>query len=74
MYPADPRNTIEISSVQPDTLKALSKVNLSGIVSKDSSLWQNFTGGASVIVNDALFENVNTGGPLNYSFDRPKNF
>ena len=74
MYPADPRNTIEISSVQPDTLKALSKVNIIGSVSKDSSLWQNFTGGASVIVNDALFENVNTGGTLNYSLTGPRIF
>ena len=69
MFPADPRNTIEISSVQPDTLKALSKVNIGGIVSKDSSFWQNFTGGASVIVNDAMFEDVNTSGNKGHNYD-----
>lgn len=74
MYPADPRNEILISSVQPDTLKALSKVSISGLVNRDSLLWQNFTGGATVIVNDALFENVNTGGPQNYNMTGPRIF
>jgi peptidase C25-like protein/flagellar hook capping protein FlgD len=74
MFPADPRNIIEISSVRPDTLKALSKVSVDGIVNKDSSIWQNFTGGATVIVNDAKFENVNTGGGHAYTVDGPRIF
>jgi len=74
MFPADPRNIVEISSVQPDSLKALSKVSVNGLVSKDSSLWQNFTGGATVIVNDAKFENVETGGGHVYTLDGPRIF
>lgn len=74
MFLADPRQQINISTISPDTLKALSKVTITGTVDKDSTVWTNLTGGASVIVNDARYDDVNTGGGIIYSVTGPRIF
>ncbi|HED11062.1 MAG TPA: type IX secretion system sortase PorU [Caldithrix abyssi] len=69
----DPRESIEVTSVQPDTLKALSTVEVRARVTKDGQPQADFNGGAILIVNDAMYENVNTGGgsSLNYNLQGP---
>jgi len=39
-----PQYDVNIRSIQPDTLKALSRVKLSGYVTKDNALWDSFNG------------------------------
>jgi hypothetical protein len=76
MYLADPRNYIEVSSVSPDTLKALSKVSVSGLVSEEfgGDKSNDFSGGAFLIANDARYDSVNTGGPNYYTLIGPRIF
>ena len=76
MYLADPRGQIRITDVSPDTLKALSKVSVTGIVSDDGGGEKSadFTGGAYLIVNDARYDSVNTGGPYDYTLFGPRIF
>jgi hypothetical protein len=76
MYLADPRNHASITSISPDTLKALSKVTLTGSVSLGSGdeKLTDFEGGAFLIVNDARYDSVNTGGPYNYTLFGPRIF
>jgi hypothetical protein len=76
MYLADPRNHISIDPIEPDTLKALSKVSISGSVSLgtgDEKL-TDFDGGAFLIVNDASYDSVNTGGSYYYTLFGPRIF
>ncbi len=40
MYLADPRGHIQITGISPDTLKALSKVTISGTVSEEDAVGQ----------------------------------
>jgi hypothetical protein len=70
MYLADPRNEARILSVSPDTMKALSKVRINGSITSMS----DFSGGAYLIVNDAQFDSVNTGGPDFYTLLGPRIF
>ncbi len=65
----DPRENIEVTSVQPDTLKALSTVAIRARVTRDGQPQTDFNGGAVLIVNDAKYENVNTGGGPSRSYD-----
>jgi hypothetical protein len=76
MYLADPRNHVSINSITPDTLKALSKVTITGSVSlgPGQDKITDFDGGAFLIVNDASYENVNTGGPNDYTLFGPRIF
>jgi hypothetical protein len=76
MFLADPRGQIRISSVTPDTLKALSKVTVNGYVTEEGSQAksESFTGGAFLIVNDARYDSVNTGGPGFYKQFGPRIF
>lgn len=74
MYLADPRENIKVTSFEPDTLKALSKITVSGTVQKDGQAWADFDGAATMLVNDARFDSVNTGGPNYYSLDGPRIF
>lgn len=73
MYLADARSDLEITSVSPDTLKALSNVEIQARVTDNGQLAENFNGGAVYIVNDAAFEDVNTGGGTlrNYDLNGP---
>jgi hypothetical protein len=76
MYLADPRNTIDITDIQPDTLKALTKVKIDGYVLQNGESYPNetFQGGAFLIVNDAQFDSINTGGPGYYERLGPRIF
>jgi len=57
---ADPDLPMHIESIKPDTLKALSTVEIKAAISDGS---QNaFNGGAIIVVNDAMYQHVNTGG------------
>lgn len=68
---ADPREELEISSINPDTLKALSRVEVEAHVTNTEGINQGFNGGAVLIVNDARFDSVNTGGGIYYSLEGP---
>jgi len=76
MYLADPREYVEITSVSPDTLKALTKVTVKGFVSGEpgGQLTQSFNGGAMLIANDARYDSVNTGGSHYYKLLGPRIF
>ena len=76
MYLADPRNSVQITSIVPDTLKALSKVSINGQVAAQSgsAILEDFSGGAFMIINDALYDSVNTGGPDYYTLFGPRIF
>ncbi len=74
MHLADPRSEARIETISPSELKALSKVTVTGSIVTDGQLWSNFDGGAALIVNDARYENVNTGGPESYSLQGPRLF
>jgi hypothetical protein len=76
MYLADPRGHIQITGISPDTLKALSKVTVIGYVTDENSQtrYETFNGGAFLIVNDALYDSVNTGGPGIYTKLGPRIF
>ena len=52
MYLVDPRNFVELTSITPDTLKALSKVTVNGYVWKEpvNTAWTDFEGGAFMII------------------------
>ena len=65
----DPRERIEVTSVKPDTLRALSTVEVSARVVNEGVPQSNFNGGAILIVNDAKYENVNTGGGPSKNYD-----
>ncbi len=69
MYLADPRNSVQLTSIAPDTLKALSKVTVQGQVSIQAGeqILEDFSGGAVMIINDARYDSVNTGGPGYYT-------
>ena len=75
MYLADPRDRVQITAVTPDTLKALSKVKVEGLIT-DPNLQPigDFNGGAFLIVNDAQYDSVNTGGPYSYILLGPRIF
>ncbi|KAA3617340.1 MAG: T9SS C-terminal target domain-containing protein [Calditrichaeota bacterium] len=68
---ADAHQDIEITSITPDTLQALSQVNVKANVMIDDSPATNFNGGAVMLVNDATFEDVETGGGLEYNLTGP---
>lgn len=76
MYLADPREHIDILSVEPDTLKALSRASIDGVVLNPNSEITNttFNGGAIMIANDARFDSVNTGGSDYYDLTGPRIF
>ncbi|MEJ2055369.1 MAG: FlgD immunoglobulin-like domain containing protein, partial [Calditrichaceae bacterium] len=62
-------------SINPsDTLKALSQVEVSGEIIVDNRTNNSFDGGAVLIVNDARFDSVNTGGGLYYTLPGPTLF
>ncbi len=65
----DPRESIEVTDVEPDTLKALSTVKVRARVTRDGQPQADFNGGAVLIVNDAKYENVNTGGGPSRNYD-----
>ncbi|MCB0280952.1 MAG: type IX secretion system sortase PorU [Calditrichaeota bacterium] len=68
---ADARENISITSVTPDTLKALSQVNVKAQILENSTFADNFQGGAVIIMNDAVFEDVNTGGTSSNNYTLP---
>jgi len=76
MYLVDPRNHVEVTDIFPDTLKALDKVTISGSVTLGAGEEKinNFDGGAFLIVNDARYDSVNTGGPNDYTLFGPRIF
>jgi hypothetical protein len=69
MYLADPRNNVKITFIEPDSLKSLSKVKVQGEIFHAASeeKWSDFNGGAMMVVNDARYDSVYTGGGLYYS-------
>jgi len=71
---ADPKSSIRLSSVSPDTLKALSQVNVHAEILTNSQPDLSFNGGAVVIVNDARYDSVTTGGGLYYTLPGPTLF
>lgn len=76
MYLADPRNHIAVTAISPDTMKALSKVSISGSISLGAGEEKinEFDGGAFLIVTDASYDSVNTGGPDYYTLFGPRIF
>jgi hypothetical protein len=69
---ADPRQQVQITSITPpDTLKALSKVEVKGRIMVDGQFTPDFNGGAVLIANDARYDSVNTGGGLYYTLSGP---
>ncbi len=62
MHLADPQEEIQILSIKPDTLKALSEVEVTGQVMVQGQPGTDFDGSAMVIVNDASYDSVSTGG------------
>ncbi len=71
MHLADPKLPMQIESVKPDTLKALSTVEVKATINGGLSQTSSFTGGAIIIVNDAKFEHVNTGGGKGLDYNVP---
>jgi len=65
-----------IDRIQPDTLKALSKVSIDGQILESDGASQSsaFNGGAVLIANDARYDSVNTGGPDYYTQIGPRIF
>ena len=76
MYLADPRNYVQMTDIVPDTLKALSKPAISGsvLLGAGEDKINGFEGGAFLIVNDARYDSVNTGGPDYYTLFGPRIF
>ena len=71
----DPKSNIRITSLTPpDTLKALSEVEVNAEVLNGSNVNTNFNGGAVLIVNDARYDSVSTGGNLYYTLPGPTLF
>jgi len=68
---ADAREEIEITNITPDTLNALSKVQVNAKVKVEGSFTTNFNGGAVLLVNDAVFEDINTQGGTHDSYNLP---
>jgi hypothetical protein len=69
---ADPRQQVQITSITPpDTLKALSKVEVKGSIMVNGQFTSDFNGGAVLIANDARYDSVNTGGGLYYTLSGP---
>jgi hypothetical protein len=66
-----PRSQIEITKITPDTLRALSVVEVKGKVITDNKTNRSFNGGAVLIVNDARYDSVTTGGGLYYTLEGP---
>ena len=60
MHLADPDLPMQIESVKPDTLKALSTVEIKAHIADGQQ--SAFSGGAIIVVNDAMYQHVNTGG------------
>jgi hypothetical protein len=73
---ADPRGSIRITEVSPDTLKALAKVSVKGLIHdvEGGKKNEDFNGGAYLIVNDARYDSVNTGGSSYYRLFGPRIF
>jgi len=71
MYLADPREEVEILSITPDSLKALSHVEVSARILHEDQTNASFNGGAVLIVNDARFDSVSTGGQKYYTLEGP---
>jgi hypothetical protein len=76
MFLADPRGNMQITSITPDTLKALSKVRVEGFTASGETgqADTDFEGGAYLIVNDARLDSVNTGGSHYYTRLGPRIF
>ncbi len=68
---ADPRSQINITSIAPDTLKALSIIEVKASVLTDNKANFSFDGGAVLIVNDARYDSITTGGNLYYTLQGP---
>jgi len=58
---ADPREKVVITTITPDTLKALSEVSVEGEVHVQNQFAAGFNGEAFLIVNDARYDSVKTG-------------
>lgn len=71
---ADPKSRIKISTVTPDTLKALSQAEVKASVLAGNQPAPDFDGGAVMIINDALYDSVTTGGGLYYTLPGPTLF
>jgi hypothetical protein len=67
---------MQITSITPDTLKALSKVRVEGytVSEETGQVDSDFEGGAYLIVNDARLDSVNTGGSHYYTRMGPRIF
>ena len=72
MHLADPRGKVQITSINPDILKALSQVEVEAKIVDDGQHNTTFDGGAVLIVNDARYDSVMLGGRFNpVTFDGP---
>ena len=72
---ADPQSEIKFTSITPlDTLKALSQVEVKAQIMNGTQVDGNFEGGAVMIVNDAEYDSVTTGGSLYYTLPGPSIF
>ncbi len=72
MHLADPRGKVQITSVKPDILKALSPVEVEAEILDNGQRSSTFDGGAMLIVNDARYDSVMLGGRFDpVTFDGP---
>jgi len=62
MHLIDPRQTALFTSITPDTLKALSEATVEGDILINGQPVPGFNGIATLLVNDASFTSVKTGG------------
>ncbi len=62
MHLADPRGSIRLVSNLSDSLKALSEVKVEAVVTGEEAGTAPFNGDAIIIVNDAAYDSVSTGG------------
>ncbi|MBD3224906.1 MAG: type IX secretion system sortase PorU [Caldithrix sp.] len=74
MHLADPRQEIQIHSISPDTLKALSEVTVDATIYKQNTPNNNFDGGAVLIVQDAAYDDVTYGGGEYFTMPGPTLF
>ncbi|UCE06361.1 MAG: type IX secretion system sortase PorU, partial [bacterium] len=57
---ASPKYPAKITSIQPDTLKALSEMKITGQIMKQNSIWENFEGKALLKIFDSKNNKIYT--------------
>ncbi len=71
---ADPQQKLKITSIEPDTLKALSEVEVRATIDPASAEASSFNGGAIMVVHDAKYKNRNVGSYNTFTMNGPTLF